>query len=739
MPHNETLSPNPGSSDIDAAETLDLHGFCPKYPLARHKHEVLANAGCADARQDWIKHIGPASEFGGCNPVNGNFTALVLPLCKPERLRLVAYMLEYAFLHDNVVEVLPDGNKNTTKGSGDAFSLGEGRGTHIKTGRKQIQAKMMLQLMSTDKVCAAWVLNVWKAMLATTLKDKAKDLSNLEEYLDFRIVDTGAPFVESTMLFGMGMTLTEEEDTLLAPLIRPCYASLALANDYFSFDREWEEIQSKPGASQKLLNAVWLYMKWNGVEAEVAKRRTREACNRYEQQYLDNIERFRREHASDPNFEKLDRYLRGLAQQVSGNVIWSLNCPRYHPDQRYNPNAGIEDELTAQARGSETDNEEHVLENKRLSVTTIGSTRCSDSDIHTTYSWERESSRSSSLSWTSDDGQDDEHGSEKRRSNMTNMLTEERLGTLQLNAPFDYVASVPTTHVRDTMADALNVWTCVPEDTLNHIKDVVNHLQNASLLLYDDVYSGCSAYNRHMEDNSDLRRGQPAAHTVFGVPQTINSASFAIVDALQKANNFEIPRSVDVAFEQLRDMHIGQSYDLHWSRHVECPSEEEYLELVAKKTGGLFRLLSRLMCANVRDDKVSQLIDNLVSQIGIFFQIRDDFQNISSAAYTSQKGFCEDLDKGKLSVPLVQFLNNAPLSDTIHVREVLEQRREKRCLSTAQKELVLKPLKGSKSMDVTLETLHRLQADIENLTGQLEERTGRENWVLKLCMYRLRV
>lgn len=42
---------------------------------------------------DWIRYIGPAPEFGGCNPVNGNFTALVLPLCKPERLQLVAYVL----------------------------------------------------------------------------------------------------------------------------------------------------------------------------------------------------------------------------------------------------------------------------------------------------------------------------------------------------------------------------------------------------------------------------------------------------------------------------------------------------------------------------------------------------------------------------------------------------------------------------------------------------------------------
>lgn len=37
------------------------------------------------------------------------------------------------------------------------------------------------------------------------------------------------------MLFGMGMALSPEEDEQLANIVRPCYASLALANDYFSF------------------------------------------------------------------------------------------------------------------------------------------------------------------------------------------------------------------------------------------------------------------------------------------------------------------------------------------------------------------------------------------------------------------------------------------------------------------------------------------------------------------------
>jgi ophiobolin F synthase len=72
----------------------DTQSLCSFYTLRRHKFESEANAGCYEARQDWIKYIGAIEEFGGCNPINGNFTAVALPLTKPERLRLIAYVLE---------------------------------------------------------------------------------------------------------------------------------------------------------------------------------------------------------------------------------------------------------------------------------------------------------------------------------------------------------------------------------------------------------------------------------------------------------------------------------------------------------------------------------------------------------------------------------------------------------------------------------------------------------------------
>jgi hypothetical protein len=81
---------------LDAAQRYDTHGFCRGYPLRRHRCEALADLGCFEARRDWREYIGEEEpeKFGCLNWANGNFTAVVLPFCLRERIRLVAYVLE---------------------------------------------------------------------------------------------------------------------------------------------------------------------------------------------------------------------------------------------------------------------------------------------------------------------------------------------------------------------------------------------------------------------------------------------------------------------------------------------------------------------------------------------------------------------------------------------------------------------------------------------------------------------
>ncbi|ELU35580.1 polyprenyl synthetase domain-containing protein [Rhizoctonia solani AG-1 IA] len=70
------------------------------------------------------------------------------------------------------------------------------------------------------------------------------------------------------------------------------------------------------------------------------------------------------------------------------------------------------------------------------------------------------------------------------------------------------------------------------------------------------------------------------------------------------------------------------------------------------ETGGLFRIAIKLMMAlSPVEPKVDYV--PLVNLIGVYFQIRDDYMNLQSGQYASNKGFAEDLTEGKFSFLVV--------------------------------------------------------------------------------------
>lgn len=121
-------------------------------------------------------------------------------------------------------------------------------------------------------------------------------------------------------------------------------------------------------------------------------------------------------------------------------------------------------------------------------------------------------------------------------------------------------------------------------------------LHTASLLV-DDV-----------EDSSLLRRGIPVAHSIFGTAQTINSANYVYFCALQELQKLGNPKALEIYTEELLNLHRGQGMDLFWRDTLTCPSEDDYLEMVGNKTGGLFRLAVKLMQAESKSTRYAALV-----------------------------------------------------------------------------------------------------------------------------------
>ena len=131
-----------------------------------------------------------------------------------------------------------------------------------------------------------------------------------------------------------------------------------------------------------------------------------------------------------------------------------------------------------------------------------------------------------------------------------------------------------------------------------------------------------------IQDNSRLRRGSPAAHSIFGVAQIINSANYVYFLAQHELLRLkQWPVALKIFNEELLNLHRGQGMELYWRDSLTVPTEEEYLHMISNKTGGLFRLALKLMQA-VSKTNIDVL--PLAEVLGLIFQIQDDYKNISS-------------------------------------------------------------------------------------------------------------
>eukprot|EP01137_Pigoraptor_chileana_P031974 Opistho-2@1620 len=156
---------------------------------------------------------------------------------------------------------------------------------------------------------------------------------------------------------------------------------------------------------------------------------------------------------------------------------------------------------------------------------------------------------------------------------------------------------------------------------------------------------------------------------VYGVPQTINCANYVYFLALEKVLSLNKSEATTIFTEELLELHRGQGMDIYWRDSNVCPTEDEYREMVQRKTGGLFRLAVKLM--QIFSENRSDF-NPILDALGLYFQIRDDYANLQSAEYTENKSFCEDLTEGKFSFPIIHSITTD--TSTRELLNILRQR-----------------------------------------------------------------
>jgi geranylgeranyl pyrophosphate synthase len=218
------------------------------------------------------------------------------------------------------------------------------------------------------------------------------------------------------------------------------------------------------------------------------------------------------------------------------------------------------------------------------------------------------------------------------------------------------------------------------------VKDfvVLTELLHEGSIMIDDI-----------EDNSDLRRGKPCTHKIYGIDVAINAGNFMyflpFISLIKNRDKFDkntIIRAYDAIIEELIKIHAGQGMDIIWHKGLadaDSITEKDYLQMCAYKTGVLPRLAARLaVIFSGGSKKAEEKLGKLGEAIGLIFQIKDDILNIKPTEKWG-KELGDDISEGKRTLLVIHTFKKANRKDRERLLKILK-------MHTKDKKLIIEAI-----------------------------------------------
>jgi geranylgeranyl diphosphate synthase type I len=165
-------------------------------------------------------------------------------------------------------------------------------------------------------------------------------------------------------------------------------------------------------------------------------------------------------------------------------------------------------------------------------------------------------------------------------------------------------------------------------------------------------------------DHSLLRRNLPAVHVKFGEPAAILAGDLLFAKSFEAILGTFVDFSM---FKQLQQDFIncviaiceGQQLDIEFEQR-KIVTEQEYLDMISKKTGALFELSAKAggLIGGGNPQEVAAL-QTYGMAMGLAFQIWDDYLDMSSTTTTLGKDIGNDIRNGKKTLIAVHCLSHA--------------------------------------------------------------------------------
>ena len=205
---------------------------------------------------------------------------------------------------------------------------------------------------------------------------------------------------------------------------------------------------------------------------------------------------------------------------------------------------------------------------------------------------------------------------------------------------------------------------------------VAIELLHNAFLIHDDI-----------EDESELRRGAPALHSLHGVPLALNAGDAMLLLSLRplldNRRNLGAQLALDVLLEterMARESAEGQAMELGWRRdNVMGLEDEDYFSLVLKKTSWLAVIYPARVGAMIGTHGRVDL-DQFIRFgffLGAAFQIQDDLLNLAADDRYGKEAF-GDLFEGKRTLMLIHAFRQGTEAERAKLKAVMGAPRSER-------------------------------------------------------------
>ena len=191
---------------------------------------------------------------------------------------------------------------------------------------------------------------------------------------------------------------------------------------------------------------------------------------------------------------------------------------------------------------------------------------------------------------------------------------------------------------------------------------VVEMIHTATLV-HDDVI-----------DSANLRRGRPSTNSRWGNHTSVLAGDWLYMQAFSlavKERNFHV---LDILIELTQMMVEGELLQWAMIGRIDL-TEAEHLDLVDRKTAGLFGACTRLGAVVAgQDSQTEETMARFGRNLGMAFQLVDDLLDFTANEDVLGKPVGSDLREGKITLPLIHLLDRCSAAEQALIAKVVEER-----------------------------------------------------------------